>query len=171
MADDKWHETTGVNPDTVRVPLLVEKETRETWSKEAEKAGYPSRTKYLRDLIQEARAYRQEGFLSHHQSQQRIQELENQVGELERQLEEKNDSTGSTGSGLLIDDPEFIEEFLTTEYQPLHDILQNIVQSGELVPLIRRQIENQLYTLASQNRVEFQRGHGWKTLQRNRGEH
>lgn len=165
MADNAWKETTGVGDDKTRVTIIPTEEDAETWDEEAEEHGYRSRSQYLYELIQEARAYRQEGFLAHHQSEEKIEELEAKVNALENELsEEQKQEAGN----LMVDDPRFVKEFLTTNYQPLKSILQDIIESGALDGVVRKQVENQLYVLAAQDQVEFERGWGWKLKQ---GEH
>jgi hypothetical protein len=44
----------------------------------------------------------------------------------------------------------------------LDDLLREIVESGVLDDLIRKRVEDKLYFLASQNRVEYKKGWGWK---------
>lgn len=61
-----------------------------------------------------------------------------------------------------INDIDFLEQFLSAEYQTLPEILQEIVESGALDNLIRKPIEDELYYLASQDRVEYERGHSWR---------
>lgn len=49
---------------------------------ETEEQGYGSRSKYLYELIQEARAARQEGFLAYSQNESKVEELQLQVEQL-----------------------------------------------------------------------------------------
>lgn len=88
-----------------------------------------------------------------------MRELEAQVEQLEERLERErqNDTTRRR-----IDDIDFLEQFLTTDYKRLPELLQEIVETGELDELIRKPIEDELYYLAAQNRVEYERGHGWR---------
>ena len=69
-----WEQTLGLAPDTTRVSLTCTKDDREEWSREASRQGYGSRSQYLYELIQEARAYREAGFLAHHDSDERIED-------------------------------------------------------------------------------------------------
>lgn len=159
MADTKWKETTGVSDYHARVTIVCHEDDAETWMDEADENGYGSRSKYLYELIQEARAYREEGFLSHHESEEKIEELQQRIKQLETQLEEKEKEESGQVS---IDDPAFIQRFLGDEHRPLKAILQDIIESGALDDLLRKPIENQLYFLAQQGEVEYERGHGWK---------
>lgn len=88
-----------------------------------------------------------------------MRELEAQVEQLEERLERErqNDTTRRR-----IDDIDFLEQFLTTDYKRLPELLQEIVETGGLDELIRKPIEDELYYLAAQNRVEYERGHGWR---------
>lgn len=154
-----WEKSMGLAPGSTRVTLTCSKTEREQWAEDAEKNGYSSRSAYLYDLIQEARSYREQGFLAHHDSEQRIKELEAQVDALEQQL---NHEQQKRGGRLEVDDATFLTRFLDDQYQPLPVILQRVVESGALDDLIRKRVEDQLYFLASQDRVEYEPGHGWK---------
>lgn len=63
MADTKWKETAGVSDHHARVTIVCHEDDAETWMEEADENGYPNRSRYLYELTQEARAYRDEGFL------------------------------------------------------------------------------------------------------------
>lgn len=121
--------------------------------------GYRSTSKYLYELVREARAYRQQGYLAYHQSEAQIDELKSQIEELETQLERERKKESTT---TKIDDIDLLEQFLSTEYQTLPEILQDTVESGSLDNLIRKPVEDELYFFASQDRVEYERGHGWR---------
>ena len=166
MTDSGWKETLNLPESTTKATLYCSETDKEKWDREVEEQGYKSRSTYLYELIQEARAYRQQGFLSHHDSEEKIEELEQEIERLEKQLEnqEQKDS-GRT----QVDDIDFLEKFLEQQYKTLDQLLREIVESGALDDLIRKQVEDQLYFLAQQNRVEYQRGHGWKLT--NGGDH
>ncbi|MFB6196158.1 MAG: hypothetical protein ABEI80_08290 [Haloplanus sp.] len=68
----QWKKTGGFAEDTAVAQVVCKEDDLEKWDSEVEEQGYGSRSKYLYELIEEARAYRQEGFLSHHQSEQRL---------------------------------------------------------------------------------------------------
>jgi len=74
---------------------------------------------------------------------------------LEREQNQKSDTTE-------LADIDFLEKVLSAEYQTLTEIVRAIVESGELDNQIRKPIEDELYYLASQDRVEYERGHGWR---------
>ena len=167
MADNEWQERTGVSEDTVRVPIVCKEDDRETWTKEAEKNGYQNRSRYLYDLIQEARAYRQEGFLSRERSEERIEKLEAEIAALENRVEREEKKQAGEA---LVDDPAFVKRFLTTNYRRLPDILQDIVESGALDGIIRKKVEDQLYYLAQRDEITYERGWGWKLTDGNGGD-
>lgn len=162
----KWKKTAGLPESTTRVPIYCDESHKEEWKEEAEEKGYNSMSKYLYELVQEARAYREEGFLSHHQSRKRIAELQEEVDELRDKLE-KEKQTSTTEE---IDEVDFLERFLTHQYQPLNSILEDIAESGVLDDIIRKPVEDQLFHLAQQDRVEYKRGHGWKLKQKEGGD-
>lgn len=159
MTGSGWKDSTNLPESTTKVTLYCSKDDKEEWSQEVQEKGYKSRSKYLYELIQEARAYREQGFLAHHESEEKIEELKQKIEHLEKRLEnQEQQSSGRT----KVDDVDFLEKFLEETYKPLDQILREIVESGALDDLIRKQVEDQLYFLAQQNRVEFERGHGWK---------
>ncbi|WP_049996353.1 hypothetical protein [Halococcus sediminicola] len=144
--------------DTAVVKLYPPEKTAQEWMDEADYNG-SSRSRYLQNLILEARAYRSEGLLKDEGDQQRIQELEEKVEQLERRLEEKQ----SESAGAISFDPATLkQDVLTDNYQSLEDILRKIVESGVLDELLRQPVENQLYFLAAQDEVQYERGWGWK---------
>jgi len=159
MTGSGWKDSTNLPESTTKVTLYCSEDDKEEWSQEVEEKGYKSRSKYLYELIQEARAYREQGFLAHHESEEKIEELKQKIEHLEKRLEnQEQQSSGRT----TVDDVDFLEKFLGDTYKPLDQILREIVESGALDDLIRKRVEDQLYFLAQQDRVEFERGHGWK---------
>jgi len=162
MTDGGWKDRIGLSESTDKVTLYCSKTDKEEWTSEADEKGYKSRSKYLYELIQEARAYREQGFLAHHESEEKIEELEQEIEQLEDRLE--NQSKQSSGR-TMVDDVDFLEKFLEDTYKPLDQVLREIVESGALDDLIRSRVEDQLYFLAEQDRVEYERGHGWKLTQ------
>lgn len=166
MTDGGWKDSTNLPESTTKVTLYCSEDDKEEWSQEVEEKRYKSRSKYLYELIQEARAYREQGFLAHHESEEKIKELQQKIEHLENRLEnQERRSSGRT----TVDDVDFLEKFLEDTYKPLDRILREIVESGALDDLIRKRVEDQLYFLAQQDQVEFERGHGWK-LSSSRGE-
>jgi len=163
MSDDKdqWKQTADLAADSTVTQIVCKEPDKEEWDQEAEEKGYRSTSKYLYELVQEARAYRQQGYLAHHQSEEQIAELKSRIKELETQLERERKKESAT---TKIDDIDFLGQFLSTEYQALPEILQDIVESGALNNLIRKPVEDELYFLASQDRVEYERGHGWRLV-------
>lgn len=167
MTDDGWRDTLNIPDSTYRVTIYCSEADRDEWDKEAENQGYKSRSTYLYELIQEARAYRQQGFLAHHQSEERIQELENQVEHLENQLKQARQNNNQT-DGIHIDQTQLVLDHLNTQYQSLEELLEEIIQSPEIREQLRGQVENLLYNLAEQDRAEYKRGHGWKNTYSNK---
>jgi len=161
MSDDKdqWKQTAGLAADSTVAQTVCKEPDKEEWDQEAEEKGYRSTSKYLHELVQEARVYRQQSYLAHQQSEEQIAQLKSRIEELEKQLERERKKESTT---TKIDDIDFLEQFPSTEYQTLPEILRDIVESGALDNLIRKPVEDELYYLASQDRVEYERGHGWR---------
>lgn len=165
--DTEWRGNTGVADDTVRVTIVCKDHHRQIWDQEAQDNSYQNRSKYLLHLIEEARAYRNNEIRGPAHAEQRIQELQSEIDRLQTELERERQKQGGRTS---IDDIDFLEKFLTENYQPLEDILQQIVESGVLNDLIRKRVEDQLYFLAGEGQVDYERGWGWKLLDTNEGD-
>jgi len=65
----EWEDEVGLSEETTYVAIYPSRKHAEQWMEEAEEQGYGSRSKYLYELIQEARAARQEGFLAYSQNE------------------------------------------------------------------------------------------------------
>ncbi len=65
----EWETEVGLSEETTYVAIYPSRKHAEEWMEEAEEQGYGSRSKYLYELIQEARAARQEGFLAYSQNE------------------------------------------------------------------------------------------------------
>lgn len=151
-----------LSEDRCAVKIYPEKEVAEQWEQEAEDQDI-SISRYLQNLIHEARSYREHGLITTGEtSQKRVQELEEKVARLEKRLQQKE----SESTDSITFDPETLkQEVLTGQYQSLEDILRNIVESGVLDDSLRQPVENQLYFLAANDEVEYERGFGWKLSQ------
>ena len=82
----EWEDEVGLSEETTYVALYPSRKHAEEWMQEAEEQGYGSRSKYLYELIQEARAARQEGFLAYSQNESKLEELQLQVEQLQDEL-------------------------------------------------------------------------------------
>jgi hypothetical protein len=155
----QWKESGGFAADTEVAQVVCKEDDLDQWDEEADRNN-KSRSKYLYALIQEGRAYRKHGFSSGTgNSQKRIQELEDEVQRLQQRLEEKE----SESSEAISFDPVTLKnDILTGNYQSLEEVLRSIVESGILDDALRQPVENQLYFLAAQDEVEYERGWGWK---------
>lgn len=87
--------------------------------------------------------------------------MEAKITALEQQREKEQKRQAGQ---VMVDDPGFVKQFLSSNYQPLKTILQAVVESGSLDGLIRKQVEDQLYFLAQQGEVAYERGWGWKLV-------
>ncbi|MFB1064787.1 hypothetical protein [Natrinema sp. H-ect4] len=161
----QWKETGGFAQDSEVAQVVCKEEDLDQWDDEADKAGL-SRSKYLYKLIQEGRAYREHGAMRSGGDQKRIQELKEEVAELEQRLQEKE----SESSAAISFEPDTLRNVLTDQYQELDEILRSIVESGVLDEALRQPVENQLYFLAAQDEVDYERGWGWKLTEDNGGD-
>jgi hypothetical protein len=121
--------------------------------------NYKSTSKYLHELIQEARAIRDEGFLAPQGSDQEVQRLKKKIEELEDRLAQAKQQSRDS---VTIDDAAFLKQFLTEEYQTFDEVLQKVIESDTLDELLREPVEDELYFLAAREEVEFEYGHRWR---------
>jgi len=151
-------EYAKLSEDRCAVKIYPEEEVAEQWETEADDQDI-SLSQYLQNLIHEARSYRKHGLVQTDGSQKRVQELQEEVESLQRRLEQKE----SESTEAISFDPETLkQEVLTDQYQSLEEILQDIVESGILNDVLLGPVENQLYFLAAQGEVQYERGWGWK---------
>lgn len=154
-----------LSEDRCTVKIYPEEEVAEQWEEDIEDRDI-SLSSYLQNLINEARSYRQYGLVSADGSQKRVQELQEEIAQLQRRLEEKE----SESTEAVSFDPETLkQEVLTDQYQSLEEILQEIVESGFLNDVLLGPVENQLYFLAAQDEVQYERGWGWKLSEESGG--
>jgi len=154
-----WKENMGMSQDTGLVKIYVPMSHKETWQQEADEKSYKSTSKYLHELIQEARATRDEGFLAPQGSEQEVQRLKKKIEELEVRLAQARQQSRDS---VTIDDAAFLKQFLTGEYQTFDELLKRIVESDTVDELLREPIEDELYFLAACEEVTFEHGHGWR---------
>jgi hypothetical protein len=153
-----WKQTTGLAADTDVARVYVAERHKADFKEEARCDNYSSMSSYLYDLILEARGYRRYGFTVS-APVERLDELEAEVDALEERLEREREQHGGR---TTIDDPAVITRFLSDEYRLLGDLMQRVIESGTLENIVRQRIEDQLYFLATQDRVAYEPGFGWK---------
>ena len=155
----EWEDEVGLSEETTYVALYPSRKHAEEWMQEAEEQGYGSRSKYLYELIQEARAARQEGFLAYSQNESKVEELQLQVEQLQDELK---DARNSEPGEIDIAHEEFVTAFLTESYQPFEKVLHQVTDSGVLTGIVKDAVEEQLFDLAEENKVEYKQGYGWR---------
>jgi IMP dehydrogenase/GMP reductase len=154
-----WKENMDMSQDTGLVKIYAPMSHKETWQQEADEKNYKSTSKYLHELIQEARAIRDEGFLAPQGSDQEVQRLKKKIEELEDRLAQAKQQNRDS---VTIDDSAFLKQFLTEEYQTFDEVLQKVIKSDTVDELLREPIEDELSFLAAREEVEFRHGHGWR---------
>lgn len=152
-----WKSSMGLSEDTALVKLYPPESHKATWQTEAEKRDV-SMSRYLQELIQEARYPREQGQLKLG-DRRKVEQLEEEIEELERQLENRS-STQVTSQSRV--EPEFAREVLSDNYTPLDQLLNQLLQHPEFKKQIRLDLETCLYQLGDQAQVVFRRGKGWK---------
>lgn len=154
-SDPDWYR---LDDETTKAQLYPHEDHKEEWQDEAEKAGQ-SLSQYLYDLIQEARAYREGDMPIITSEDERVQELESRIEQLQNELDQARQQQQSGGK-LSISD--LVEKELSEQYKTVDEILDDVKASDEVTQHLRRQIEEQLYNLTENGEAEFQRGHGWR---------
>lgn len=153
-----WEKDVRLSEDTAYVVLYPARSHAEEWKEEAEKQGYGSRSKYLCELIHEARAFRQEGFLAYDKNESEIEELQLKIDQLESNLEhERQRDPGE----IPIENEEFVTAYLSDRYQPFERLLKQVTSSGVLTGIVKDSVEEQLFDLAEEGKVEYKQGDGW----------
>lgn len=155
QADRAWDR---LRDETTRADVYCHEDHKQAWQEEAEHNGQ-SLSRYLYDLIEEARGYREGGLPLLESKDERVDELESRIQELQDELEQARAQQG-TGTRLTIDD--LVEEELTHQCRTIDEILEDIKANDEVSEHLRRQIEERLYSLTEEGVAEFQRGHGWR---------
>ena len=133
-----WKENMGMSQDTGLVKIYAPMSHKETWQQEANEKNYKSTSKYLHELIQEARAIREEGFLAPQGSDQEVQRLKQKIEELEDRLAQTKQQKRDF---VTIEDAAFLKQFLTEEYQTFDEVLQKVVESDTVDELLQEPIE------------------------------
>jgi TolA-binding protein len=160
MSDKRTQDESESLTATARVSLYCTASEKEQWTTEAERAGYSSRSEYLFELIQESRRYRAKGFLSREQKQDEIRRLNSKIERLEAELENE----ANQGRALIqsLENAELAKRVLSTQYQPLHDIVHSLLAHDAVAMDACDLVERALFQLAQRDEVEYQRGHGWR---------
>ncbi len=160
-SDERDFQT--LHENTTRAELFPAKQHKKEWWEEAEHEG-SSLSRYLYDLIQEARMYRDSGAPFIQTQDQTVKQLQNKIDDLQTQLEEARQGGGGR-THLSIDD--LVTRVLDQQYQSLDELVERISASDEVTNHLQGQIENRLYSLAENRQVEYQRGHGWRLKEGN----
>lgn len=162
-----WEREVGLKEETTYVAIYPSRTRAETWMDEADEKGYRSRSRYLIELIQEARAKR-EGLLSASEPQdKRIEELSNEIEELETKLKAARKSPTSE---VDVVDRVDVGQHLTDRFQPLDSIIDEALNSDAIRDRVQQIVEDELFDLASNNESEYKSGHGWRLVSDVEGE-
>jgi len=159
-ASEPWRdqgENMGLNEETARIELYCDHRDKTTWEEEA-KEHRSSLSKYLRDMIDLGRAYREESTRGRQDAGERIQELEAQIEMLQRELDNQEPET----IGPDVVDTDLVESLLGEQYQTVEEILEQLTANEDLQANLKKPVEDALYDLAGDGRAEFQEGWGWR---------
>lgn len=118
---------TGSGDDTALVKLYPPQKHKDKWYCEASEHG-TSASKYLQELIQEARFLRQQGRLKLGDRRQ-VEQLRDRIEQLEQQLE--NTETGESTCDPELVTGENIRKILKKECAPIDQLLDDLLQNEE----------------------------------------
>lgn len=163
MTDEQ--SSISLSDDTGLVKLYPPKKHKNQWYEEAEERG-TSASKYLQELIQEARFLRQQGQLKIGDRRQ-VDQLKDKIEHLENQLENATSTTNARVDQQELVTKEETRDILTGQYTPIDRLLGRLLQDEEFRRKIRLELETQLYALGDQSEAAYRRGQGWKN---NRGD-
>jgi len=155
-----WKSSSGLSDDTALVKLYPSVNHKEEWQEEAEERD-TSLSRYLQELIQEARYLRRQGQLKLG-DRRKVEELQEEIEELETQLENRSTQQVTPESTGLVDE-ELVADVLSENYQSLDQLLQELVTHPEFQRQVRLDLETALYSLGDDAEAVFRRGKGWKT--------
>lgn len=156
---------TGSGDDAALVKLYPPQKHKNKWYREASEHG-TSASKYLQELIQEARFLRQQGRLKLGDRRQ-VEQLRDRIEQLEQQLENADTSDSTHDSELVTKGT--TRKIIKEEYAPIDQLLDDLLQHEEFRQRIRLQFETQLYNLGEQGQAVYRRGKGWKHTGENGG--
>ena len=156
-----WEDKVGLHDDTTYVALYPSESHADLWMDEADEQGYKSRSRYLYELIQEARQKRKGKLETRDSTSKQVQELEGEIDQLEAKLEETRQSTTLD---VNVVDAGSVESALTETYQPLSDLVATVLETNEVSHRITSGVEDRLFELAKENSVEYKSGFGWRLI-------
>lgn len=163
--ENRQSNTSDSNESSALVKLYPPQKHKDKWYREASQHG-TSASKYLQELIQEARFLRQQGQLKLGDRRQ-VEQLRDRIEQLEQQLE--NAETGEPTRDSELVTAETARKIINEEYAPIDQLLEDLLQDEEFQQRIRLQLETQLYNLGEQGQAVYRRGKGWKHTGENGG--
>lgn len=162
-----WEQDVGLKEETTYVAIYPARSHAEAWMDEANKQGYQSRSRYLIELIQEARATRHGTFSASEPRETRVEELKGEIDRLETELEETRQSPRATnGVSEIID----LDTVLTAEFQSLNELVDATLETDALREGVKRDIEDALFEHAKKDAVEYKSGFGWRLSSETEGD-
>lgn len=153
-----WKDEVGLSDKTCYVVIYPNQTFADEWKAEADEQGL-SRSKYLIELIQEARAKRQGTLSARDGASKRVEELEREIDQLEAQLEETHQSPSIENE---LADYVNVEPQLTKRYQRFPGLVSSVIEHEQLRTEIEMVTEEQLFELADEDKTEYKSGHGWR---------
>jgi len=156
-----WRTSNGLADTTDKVQVYTAQTLKQTWKEEAEELDL-SVSSYVEQLVQEARFLREQGQLKLG-DRRRVEVLQKEIEELERQLENGTTDSGSSEKARLVNSKQ-VEHALTTQFQSFDEIVDSLLEQEEFRNRLRREVEAELYRQGESAQAMYRRGHGWKRI-------
>ena len=158
-----WRSTSGLAESTDKIQVYLAKTLKQTWEDEAEDIDL-SLSNYVKELVQEARFFREQGQLKLG-DRRRVEELQERIEELEQQLENSDTTADPNGTdkARLVNTKQ-VEQALTDQFQSFDQVVESLLEQDKFRNRLRRELETELYGLGESAQATYRRGHGWKKI-------
>ncbi|WP_157744157.1 hypothetical protein [Halopenitus persicus] len=157
--DSNWKEVVGLADGTDKVAIYCKESDKEAWTEEAEEKGYPSRSKYLYDLVIEGQRVRETDFFDKPGDSEQNEELRERINELHDEISRLKGSPDGDPNLIV---PDLVLGELSEEYRTHDELVSSILDSDRIENHVREEVEDILYDLIDADRAEYQIGHGWR---------
>lgn len=157
--EQDWHDQAGLADETTSARIYPTRRQKKRW--ETEKPEELSLSRYIISLVEEARLERSnEAGDTDPESDKEKEQLKNRVQELEALLQEQ---TPEDDGDTIAVDQETVLQCVDSTPKQFHEILQQVIENTDIQKLLGDSVENQLYSLAENGDIRFnRRGGGWQ---------
>jgi hypothetical protein len=152
-----WKSQAGLRDDTARVVTYPPVHVKNRWE---EKSGSQSLSGWVQEQVVKAELGSEHNSSSN--EDQEKQQLKDRVEQLEKELQQHQKTTEAVPE-QVISDENLLQILQENPGSKIHEIVQTAVESGKIN--IASAIEDQLYTLAEQDKAKYRRTtpNGWHT--------